>query len=116
MKKTNELCTDGPYPPQWARRFALLALIVLPGLSVVFEARAATYSWSGGGGVNANWNDSANWGFAGTPTNGDTVIFPGGAANLVNSNNIAGLTLDNIIFAGTSGGYDIRGNAFTLTN
>ncbi len=34
-----------------------------------------TLSWSGGGGANAYWNNSANWGFAGVPANGDTVIF-----------------------------------------
>ena len=75
-----------------------------------------TLSWSGGGGANANWNNSANWGFAGTPANGDTLIFSASQPNLLNTNNIAGLTLNQIRFAGAGGGYDIRGNAFTLTN
>ena len=79
-------------------------------------ARGAVLSWSGGGGANANWNNSANWGFAGMPGNGDTLIFPASQPDLVNTNNIPGLTLNQIIFAGPGGGYDIRGNAFTLTN
>jgi hypothetical protein len=73
-----------------------------------------TLSWSGAG-ANANWNNSANWG-GGTPGNGDTLIFPGGAAKLLNTNNIANLTLNQIRFVGAGGGYDLRGNAFTLTN
>jgi autotransporter-associated beta strand protein len=79
-------------------------------------AYAATLSWSGGGGANANWNLAANWGGAGIPGNGDTIIFQGPQPNLVNTNNIAGLTLNQIRFQGTSGGFDLRGNAFTLTN
>jgi autotransporter-associated beta strand protein len=75
-----------------------------------------TLSWSGGGGANANWNNSANWGFAGTPANGDTLIFSASQPNLLNTNNIAGLTLNQIRFVGAGGGYDLRGNAFTLTN
>ena len=57
---------------------------------------AAILSWSGGGGANADWNNSANWGFAGTPANGDTLIFPASQPNLLNTNNIAGLTLNQI--------------------
>jgi autotransporter-associated beta strand protein len=76
----------------------------------------AIYSWSGGGGANAYWNNSANWGFAGIPTNGDTLIFSASQPDLVNTNNISGLTLNQIRFVGAGGGYDIRGNAFTITN
>lgn len=83
---------------------------------LVSVADANTLSWSGAGGTDATWGNSANWGFVGTPGNGDTVIFRAGSANLVNTNNIAGLTLNQIIFVGAGGGYDIRGNAFTLTN
>jgi autotransporter-associated beta strand protein len=75
-----------------------------------------TLSWSGSGGANANWNNSANWGGAGTPGNGDTLIFQGPQPNPLNTNNIAALTLNQIRFEGASGGFDIRGNAFTLTN
>jgi autotransporter-associated beta strand protein len=98
---------------QLTRRFAFIVIFV--GLSAAVECRAAVLSWSGGG-ADANWNNSANWGFAGTPANGDTLIFSASQPKLLNTNNIAGLTLNQIRFVGPGGGYDIRGNAFTLTN
>ena len=64
----------------------------------------------------AYWNNSANWGGAGTPANGDTIIFQGPQPTLLNTNNIADLVLNQIRFIGGSGGFDLRGNAFTLTN
>jgi autotransporter-associated beta strand protein len=91
-------------------------LFILCAGLLSFSADGAIWSWSGGGGANAYWNNSANWGFAGTPANGDTVIFPASQPNELNTNNIPGLTLNQIVFAGAGGGYDIRGNAFTLTN
>ena len=94
---------------------------VLAGLLFVLQAiinpaEAAVLSWSGGGGGNANWNNSANWGFVGIPASGDTLIFSATQPNLLNTNNIAGLTLNQILFVGAGGGYDIRGSAITLTN
>ena len=100
------------------KSFAWLVFNLVTCLTALFSvpAHGATWSWSGGGGANANWNNIANWGFAGIPANGDTVIFPNSQPNLVNTNNIAGLVLNQIQFVGAGGGYDIRGNAFTLTN
>ena len=92
--------------------FALLGLS--SGLSP--ELQAAILSWSGGSGSTVAWNDSANWGFAGTPANGDTLIFPGGGARQTNVNNIAGLILNQIRFVGASSSYNISGSGFTLTN
>src|SRR5580698_10830761 len=92
------------------------ALLTVCAALLALPARGAVLSWSGGGGANANWNNSANWGFAGVPGNGDTVIFPASQPNLVNTNNITSLVLNQIRFAGAGGGYDIKGNAFTLTN
>src|SRR5438094_9810520 len=91
-------------------------LLVGSGIGMSPSARAAVLSWSGASGANANWSDSANWGFAGTPANGDTLIFPGGVLRLTNTNDIPGLTLSQIRFVGASGSYNIYGNAFTLTN
>lgn len=93
-------------------RFILRAFIAA---AIGASAQAAIYSWSGAGG-NGFWNNSGNWGFAGVPANGDTVIFPGGAAELTNTNNLVGLTLNQIRFVGSSGGYNIWGNGFTITN
>jgi len=94
------------------RRGIIIGCVLLAGV----HTNAATLSWSGAGGVNANWNNSANWGFVGTPATGDTLIFPSGQPNLVNTNNILGLTLNRISFAGGAGGYVIWGNSVTVTN
>src|SRR5215471_11487736 len=75
----------------------------------VLQSDGATLSWSGGG-TTGNWNDSGNWGFAGTPATGDTLIFPGAQPRLGNTNNIVGLTLNQIRFVGASGSYAIFGN------
>lgn len=103
----------------FSRLFAIcpcFSALVAVGMFFVSIAHANTLSWSGAGGADATWGNSANWGFAGTPGNGDTLIFRASSPNLVNTNNIAGLTLNQIIFVGAGGGYDIRGDAFTLTN
>jgi autotransporter-associated beta strand protein len=84
-------------------------------VACAIEGHGATLSWSGGG-SSGNWNDSGNWGFAGTPASGDTLIFSGAQPRLNNTNNIAGLTLNQIRFVGASGGYAIFGNAVTITN
>ena len=111
MKKTNCTIRFSSFSPMLPSLIRIVA--VCAGLLSV-AGYSNTLNWSGAG-ANANWNNSANWGGA-TPGNGDTLIFPGGAAKLLNTNNIANLTLNQIRFAGASGGFDIRGNAFTLTN
>jgi autotransporter-associated beta strand protein len=92
-------------------KLRIVALILSAGVA----AHANIYSWSGGG-ATANWSDSGNWGFAGVPGNGDTVVFPAAQPRLSNTNNLAGLSLAQIRFAGTSGGYSIYGNAITVTS
>jgi autotransporter-associated beta strand protein len=84
-------------------------------MACVLQIHGASLSWSGGG-SSGNWNDSGNWGFAGTPATGDTLVFPAAQPRLNNTNNIGGLTLNQIRFAGASGGYAIFGNALTITN
>ena len=113
MKKTSCAIWVSSISPILPRLISLI--VVCAGLLSV-SLHAATWSWSGGGGANAYWNNSANWGYGGIPANGDTVIFPGSRPNLLNTNNIPALVLNQIEFAGAGGGYDIRGLAFTLTN
>src|SRR5262245_6461461 len=98
-------------------RAALSAWITLAILCALngFNARAANLSWSGGG-SSGNWSDIANWGSAGVPATGDTLIFTAAQPRLNNTNNIAGLTLNQIRFVGASGGYAIFGNSITITN
>ncbi len=97
-----------------ARGFILSSCIALMLGSL--SASAAILSWSGGSSMGSTWNDSANWGFVSTPTNGDTLIFSGGQPRLANSNNIPGLILNQIRFVGVGGGYVITGQGFTVTN
>ena len=95
------------------------AWLCLLGAGLIYAAptQANTLSWTGGSSTSANWSDSGNWGFLGTPANGDTLFFPGGGARLTNTNNSASpLILNSIHFAGASGGYQIYGNALILTN
>ena len=113
MKKTNHTIRLSSFstflPP-------LIKIVVMCAVLLSGPLRAAILNWSGGGGANANWNNSANWGGAGTPQNFDTLVFPAGQPNQVNTNNISNLNLNRICFAGAGGGYDIRGNGFALTN
>jgi autotransporter-associated beta strand protein len=95
----------------WLWLFLMLATLESAELG-----RAAVFTWSGGSGSSGNWSDSANWGFAGIPTNGDILIFPASTPRLININDITNLTLNQIRFVGASGGYNLSGNAFTLTN
>ncbi len=97
------------------RRLWAAGLLLLASVAMVIPSGASVWSWSGAG-ANTYWNNSANWGYAGVPGNGDTVIFPANQPNLINTNNLTGLVLNQIRFAGPGGGYDIRGNTFTVTN
>ena len=95
----------------------MLIPLVLSALCAISasDARAAILSWSGAG-SSGNWSDIANWGSVGVPAAGDTLIFSAAQPRLNNTNNIAGLTLNQIRFAGVSGGYAIFGNSITITN
>jgi len=97
-------------------RSRIAALIAGVGIFCAVQSPAATLSWSGGGAPDGNWDNADNWGSAGIPANGDTLIFSFPQPNQINTNNIVGLTLNRIRFLGAGGGYDIRGNAFTITN
>ena len=90
-------------------RFGVILLIFCLATAV----HGATWTWNGGGGANGNWNNSANWGGAGIPASGDTLVFQG-VTGLNSTNNIAGLTLNQIRF--NTGGFNISGDTFTLTN
>src|ERR1035437_2261766 len=113
MKKTNctiRFSSFSPILPSLIRIVAVCAALLSAPM------HAAILTWQGFGGPNANWNNLTNWNPYITPGNGDTLIFPAGAFTLLITNNIANLTLKQIRFTGTAGGYDLRGTAFTLTN
>lgn len=91
------------------RVVGLLTLLLLAG---VMPARAVVKTWDGSSG--GNWGTAANWTGNVIPADGDDLVFPSGAANLTNTNNIAGLDLRSVTFTGS--GYTVRGNAITITN
>jgi autotransporter-associated beta strand protein len=76
-------------------------------------ARATTATWTGA--VNNLWTNGGNWiGLGGTPlVGGENLIFPGGAANLSNTNGYAAATTFNSITL-TGSGYTLAGNQITL--
>jgi len=103
-------------PCRWARFVSNIAVfaasVVIFG---VVQSRAAVLSWSGTG-PGGNWSLIDNWGSAGVPASGDTLIFTVPQPNQITTNDIPGLVLNQIKFIGASGGYIIRGNSFTVTN
>jgi hypothetical protein len=93
-------------------RFLLVVAVV--GLTSATEAIfAATRTWTGAG-ANGNWSTAANWGGT-VPVAGDDLVFPNGAAQLTNTNDLtAGTSFNSISFTGPVGGYTISGNSIAL--
>jgi autotransporter-associated beta strand protein len=85
-----------------------------PRLDVLEDRIApATQVWSGANTMDGNWMTAANWVGQVTPSAGDDLIFPGGAARLTTNNNFAaGTSFNSITVAGAS--YTLQGNAVTL--
>ena len=72
----------------------------------------ATDTWTGGG-IDNNWSTGGNWS-SGVPGTGETLVFPLGASQLTNVDNVANLSVAEIQFGGTH--YVITGtDALTLT-
>src|SRR5207302_1976423 len=66
----------------------------------------ATSVWSGASLATSNWNDPVNWVGSTAPRAGDDLVFPGGAARLVTTNNFpANVTFHSFTIAG--GGYTL---------
>jgi fibronectin-binding autotransporter adhesin len=80
----------------------------------VLYASGVTRTWDGGG-TNNFWMNASNWVGDVLPAEGDALVFPPGAARLVNSNNFpAGTAFDSLLFSGS--GYEIRGSRLELLN
>jgi autotransporter-associated beta strand protein len=80
------------------------------------KSSAAVLTWTGASFYSANWSDSANWDAAAAPNNGDTLIFPSNGQQTINTNDLVGLTLNQLQFVGNGSSFEINGNALTLTN
>ena len=88
----------------------------LAKLFVVFlfasSSHAATFTWDGGGG-NPFWSTGANWVGDVAPGAGDDLVFPDGALQLTNNNDLA-VTFNSITIE--AGGYLLQGAAINVSN
>ena len=91
-------------------RLAILLGSSATWLSVAPAARAATYTWTGGG-SNADWSAVANWN-GGVPVSAlDTAVVFAGTSNLAPQQNSAGSFLLNALsFDGTAGAFVLGGS------
>jgi fibronectin-binding autotransporter adhesin len=81
------------------------------GNDIVLQVMAAAKTWTGA--VNNLWSNPGNW-LGGVPGNGDPILFPSGAANLSNVNDIN----DDVIFRSilfTGSNYVIGGNPVQIS-
>ncbi|HMT19015.1 MAG TPA: hypothetical protein PKD15_03205 [Candidatus Saccharibacteria bacterium] len=100
-----------------ARILLSVGLFLGPVLNVgIARAAADICTWSGLG-LDSNWSTDANWSCsvdgAVAPTSGDSLVFPVGAMQTINTNDIVGLVLNSISIDGN--GYTLSGSAITLT-
>lgn len=75
------------------------------------KAEAAVRTWTGA--TNGSWSVASNWDTSLVPVTGDDLVFPGGASNLSNVNDLTENTIFNSITF-SSGGYNISGNSIIL--
>ena len=69
--------------------------------------------WTGGARDNPNWSAALNWSGGAVPVAGDSLVFPAGALQETNNNDLAtNIKFSSITFEGA--GYDITGNAVTI--
>jgi hypothetical protein len=85
-------------------------------LTAVLTSSAATHTWTGGG-KTAFWSDAANWDGSGPPQPGESgagLVFPPGSLRLSSTNDLPGLAVAHLAFAGAN--YVLRGtNALILS-
>ncbi|MBK8231235.1 MAG: cadherin-like domain-containing protein [Candidatus Eisenbacteria bacterium] len=82
------------------------------GNDLTLTVTAAAKTWTGA--VNTRWSVAGNW-LGGVPSPGDPLVFPSGASNLTNFNDLpSGQVYKLILFSGA--GYDLTGNQFGLTD
>ncbi len=84
------------------------------GNDVVVTALPFPRVWDGGG-ANTNWGTTANWNPNESPEQGDDLVFPAGAAQRNNFNNLGQGTLFHSI-AFTGDGYVLTGSRLALSN
>src|SRR5689334_1099472 len=88
-------------------RVLAVSVCLLAGTGSAF-AFAADCVWTGLSPASGNWSDPRNWANChtnGTPTQGDTITFPNGAARPANTNDIfSAPSADTVTILGTGAG------------
>lgn len=87
------------------QKIRTLPFLVMLALGIGSAHAGTDFTWNGS--VDANWSSSGNWTPAGPLTAGSNLIFPAGAGNLSNNNDLAAGTAFNTI--------SITGNGYTLS-
>lgn len=90
-----------------ARLLILVAFIGSAGI-----VHGATRTWDGS--YSTYWSASQNWVEGVAPVDGDDLVFPAGAARLVNTNNAWVAQINSILFTGS--GYVLNGSALALSD
>ncbi|MFN3409172.1 MAG: beta strand repeat-containing protein [Limisphaerales bacterium] len=79
-----------------------------------YLATGNTRTWTGAG-TNGLWSNPQNWAGNIAPVSGDALLFPSGAARLVNTNDLPTNTvLHSVTFGAGSSGYRLHGNPAAL--
>ncbi len=86
-------------------------LLSLLRIAAIPAGAAGIDTWRGGGG-DSNWADGANWLGGAPPSSGDALVFPA-SPYTATDNDLVGYSFSGVTFSAS--GYDISGNAFTLT-
>jgi autotransporter-associated beta strand protein len=78
----------------------LLGLGLVSGLLAALAGQAAVRVWDGS--QNGYWSQRLNWSGDLAPAAGDDLVFPAGAANLVNTNDLVSLTFGSVTVTGSN--------------
>src|SRR5262249_32595033 len=86
-------------------------------LALTFSAavsNAATFTWDGGGGVDANWSTLANWSTDVAPPNDGTaaIVFSGATGLTPNVN--ANWDISGLSFGAGAGAFTVGGSQLTI--
>lgn len=91
----------------------MLGSILCLTLLTVPTLLATDRRWTGDA-FNNTWSEPKNWAPTGVPQDGDILRFGNNASRQSNRNDLPNLTLQSLVFDGSSGGYTLSGNPVKL--